>query len=91
MTSTGLRQITIAWIVLCALTIGSWWLSPAHSGATAVPSLTITLAVIVVGFVKSRLIIRCFMEVASAPRWLRLATDSWLIVLWGAVLLIYLY
>ena len=91
MTSTGLRQITIAWIALCALTIGSWWLSPAHSGTPAVPSLTITLAVIVVGFVKSRLIIRYFMEVGSAPRWLRLTTDGWLIVLWGAVLLIYLY
>lgn len=91
MTSTGLRQITIAWILLCALTIASWWLSPAHSDAPAVPSLTITLAVIVVGFVKSRLIIRYFMEVGSAPRWLRLATDGWLVALWGAVLVIYLY
>ncbi|MCV7042115.1 cytochrome C oxidase subunit IV family protein [Mycolicibacterium moriokaense] len=88
---TGLRGITTAWLVLCALTIGSWWLSPAHGGAAAVPSLPITVAVIVVGFVKCRLIIRYFMEVATAPRWLKLATDGWLVALWTAVLVIYVY
>ncbi len=87
----GLRGITIAWLVLCALTVGSWWLSPAHSGTTPVPSLPITVAVIVVGFIKCRLIIRYFMEVGAAPRWLKLATDGWLVALWGAVLVIYLY
>ena len=88
---SGLRGITIAWIVLCALMIASWWLSPAHSGAAAVPSLPITVAVVVLGLIKSRLIIRYFMEVRTAPRWLRLATDVWLFVLWGSVLGIYLY
>jgi hypothetical protein len=81
----------MAWIVLCALTIGSWFLSPAHSGAPAVPSIAITAAVIVLGFIKSRLIIRYFMEVKTAPRWLRLATDAWLVLLWLGVLVIYLY
>ena len=89
--SEGLRAITIAWIVLCAMTIASWWLSPAHSGAAAVPSLPITVAVVVLGLIKSRLIIRYFMEVRSAPRWLRLATDCWLVVLWAGALIIYLY
>ena len=88
---SGLRGITIAWIVLCALTIGSWWLSPAHSSAPAAPSLPITVAVVVLGLVKSRLIIRYFMEVGTAPRWFRLATDGWLAVFWVAALAIYLY
>ena len=87
----GLQYITIAWLVLCVITIVSWWLSPAHSANAAVPSVPITVAVIVLGFVKSRLIIRYFMEVRSGPRWLRLATDGWLVVLWGGVLAIYLY
>jgi hypothetical protein len=91
LTSTGLRKITVAWIVLSALTIGSWWMSPAHAGDTPVRSLGITLAVIVVGFVKSRLIIRYFMEVSTAPNWLKSATDGWLLVLWGSALAIYLY
>ena len=88
---SGLRAITIAWIVLCVITIVSWWLSPAHFGAAAVPSLSITAAVIVLGFVKCRLIIRYFMEVKTAPRWLRLATDCWLVVMWVGALGIYLY
>ena len=87
----GDRAITIAWIVLCVITIGSWWLSPAHLAVAAVASVPISVAVIVLGFIKSRLIIRYFMEVRSAPRWLRLATDGWLVALWGSVLAIYLY
>lgn len=90
-TQRRLRSITIAWMMLCAITIGSWWLSPAHSHARAVPSLVITVAVVVLGFVKCRLVIRYFMEVNTAPRWLRMATDTWLLVLWCAVLVIYLY
>jgi hypothetical protein len=31
------------------------------------------------------------MEVRTGPRWLRWATDAWLVVLWAAVLAIYLY
>jgi hypothetical protein len=85
------RAATVVWLVLCALTIGFWWLSPAHSARVAVPSLPITVAVIVLGFVKCRLIIRHFMEVSAAPRWLRLATDGWLLALWGGALVIYLY
>jgi hypothetical protein len=90
-TRDGRRGVTIAWIVLCALTAGSWWLSPARSATPPVASLPITAAVIVLGFVKCRLVIRYFMEVKTAPRWLRLATDGWLAVLWVAVLVIYLY
>jgi len=84
------RAITIAWIVLCALTIGTWSLAPAHSGVAAVASVSISVAVVVLGFIKGRLIIRYFMEVRTAPRWLRLAADGWLLVLWTAVLVIYL-
>ena len=90
MTTTS-KSSTIAWIVLCTLTIGSWWLSPAHSGGPVAPSVPITVAVVVLGVVKCRLIIRHFMEVDTAPRWLRLATDGWLVTMWAAVLVIYLY
>jgi hypothetical protein len=91
MTSTALRNITVVWVVLCAMTIGSWWLSPARSDEPAIPSIAITVAVIVLSFVKCRLIIRHFMEVGTAPRWLGWATDGWLVLMWAAVLAIYLY
>ena len=86
------RRTTLVWLALCAITIGSWWLAPVHSGdGAAVASVPITVAVILLGFVKGRLIIRTFMEVRTAPRWLQLSTDAWLVVLWASVLAIYLY
>lgn len=85
------RAITVVWIVLSAITIGSWWLAPGRSGVAAVPSTPITAVVVLLGFIKCRLIIRYFMEVRTAPQWLRWATDGWLVALWAAVLIIYLF
>lgn len=50
----------------------------------------ITVAAVVLGVVKSRLIIRYFMQVNSALTWLRRSTDVWLAILWSSVLVIYL-
>jgi caa(3)-type oxidase subunit IV len=85
------RAITYAWAVLTTITIASWWLAPGHSGGVAIPNVAITVAVVVLGFVKGRLIIRYFMEVRSAPRWLRVTTDAWLAVLWLGILVTYLF
>ena len=91
MTTTAARTTTYAWIILSAITVVSWWLSPAHDhGRPAVPSVGITVAVILLAFIKGRMIIRYFMEVRTAPRWLKLTTDAWLTALWGGVLAIYL-
>ena len=51
----------------------------------------ITVAVVLLGIIKGRIIIRYFMEVRSAPRWLKIATDAWLVVLWATILAIYLH
>ena len=87
--TTAARTTTYAWIILCAITILSWSLAPAH-GAPAGPSVPITIAAIALAFVKGRMVIRYFMEVRTAPRWLKLATDGWLVVLWAGILAIYL-
>lgn len=87
----GQQAIAVAWIVMCAITITAWWLSPARSSSPVTPSLPVTAAAIVLGFVKCRLIVRYFMEVNTAPRWLRLATDGWLCALWFTVLAIYMF
>jgi caa(3)-type oxidase subunit IV len=84
-------RLTYVWVILCALTVAAWWLGPAHARGTHVASLPVTIAVLAMGLVKARLIIQYFMEVRTAPRWLRLFTDIWLIALWGAILVIYLY
>ena len=80
------RALTYAWAILCALTILAWWLAPGHSGGTAVASIPITIAVVLIAFVKGAVIIHWFMEARTAPRWLRVATAAWL-----AILAIYLY
>jgi hypothetical protein len=86
------RTTTCAWIILSAITIVSWWLAPGHGhGASATASVPITVAVVLLGFIKGRMIIRYFMEVRTAPRWLKVATDAWLTVLWAGVLGIYLF
>lgn len=62
-----------------------------HADAVASASIPITAAVIALGALKGRLIIRFFMEARTAPRWLRLATHAWLVVLWGLVPAVYLW
>jgi hypothetical protein len=88
---TSVLRLTSVWAILSAFTVAAWWLGPAHTHGHPTPSVGITVAVLAMGFVKGWLIIQNFMEVRTAPMWLRLFTDAWLVVLWGAVLAIYLY
>jgi hypothetical protein len=77
MTTTAARTITYAWIILSAITIVSRWLAPGDArGPAAVASAPITVAVILLGFIKGRMIIRYFVEVRTAPRWLSYFTPG---------------
>ncbi|SEH53209.1 Cytochrome C oxidase subunit IV [Mycolicibacterium rutilum] len=87
---TTARTMTWTWVALTAITVGSWWLAPAHFTDTVHPSTPITALVLMLTAIKARLIIRNFMEVGTAPRWLKHSTDAWLIVLLVAVFVIYL-
>ena len=91
MTATKSRAITYVWVILSAIAVVSWFLGPARVAGAVVASVPITVAVLAMAFIKARLIIGYFMEVRTAPVWLRLATDAWLIVLWGTILAIYLW
>jgi hypothetical protein len=83
---TNARLTTYVWVILSVLTLTSYWLGPAP-----VASVSITVAVLTMALIKARLIIGYFMEVRTAPTWLRICTDAWLVVLFGAILAIYLY
>jgi Prokaryotic Cytochrome C oxidase subunit IV len=85
------RSTTAVWVALSVITVISWWLGPAHHTGPPAASTGVTVAVLALGFIKARLIIRYFMEVRTAPLWLRFSTDVWLVALWGGVLGIYLY
>ncbi|MCV7261028.1 cytochrome C oxidase subunit IV family protein [Mycobacterium shimoidei] len=84
-------RLTYVWLILSAITVATWWLGPVHADRMLSASVSITIAVLVMALVKARLIIQHFMEVRTAPRWLRVGTDMWLVALWGAVLAIYLW
>lgn len=88
---TASRAVTGVWLLLSAITVTYWWLAPGHGAGEAAASVPVTVAVVALGFVKCRLIIRHFMEVRAAPRWLRWATDGWLVALWSAALGSYLW
>lgn len=85
------RLTSLTWLVLVVITVLAWWLSPGHADRYVEPSIPITCLVIALSAVKARLIISNFMEVRTAPLWLRRATDAWQALLWVSVLVIYLW
>lgn len=84
------RDVLLAWAALSAATVLAWLLAPAESPSSTPLGRELVVAVAVLGLVKCRLVIRCFMEVRHAPRRLRLATDGWLAAVWLTLLCVYL-
>ena len=80
------RPVLWTWIVLVAATLASWWLGTDHglSGEAA------TISILVVAFVKVRLVTGTFMEVRSAPRALAIGIDLYLVAVLAALVLLYL-
>ena len=81
-----LTRITAVWLLLVGATGLSWKLG--HHAGFAEPRYA-GAAVLVVSFVKVRLVMREFMELRTAPPWLRLVGDLWVVAV--AALLIGLY
>ena len=83
-----MSRITWTWALLSALTMVSWALAATRRFT---PSTAVTIVVLAIAAVKTRTVIRQFMEVRVAPRWLRRATDAWLAVLMAAIIGLYLW
>ncbi|MEV0355006.1 cytochrome C oxidase subunit IV family protein [Nocardia sp. NPDC050697] len=79
------RALVLVWLALVGSTVIAWWFAPGHDAAE------LAVVVVALGFVKCRLVIRRFMEVGQAPRWLRAGTDAWLVLLWAGLAGIYLW
>jgi hypothetical protein len=84
------RVIWLAWAALVTATMLAWLLTSGDAQANTTAGNALVGAVVVLAAIKGRLIIRYFMEVRHAPRWLQRATDAWLAVLWIALFSIYL-
>ena len=85
---TVTSQITWAWALLSALTVVSWVLAATRRFS---PSTAVTIVVLAIAAVKTRVVIRQFMDVRVAPHWLHRATDAWLAVLMAAIIGLYLW
>jgi hypothetical protein len=81
------NTLTGVWALLAGLTTASWWTASRGDGNAYT---LITAGVLLFALIKSRLVIRYFMEVRFAPRWLRLTCDAWLVMVFGMVFALYL-
>ncbi|AFM16249.1 hypothetical protein Mycch_1448 [Mycolicibacterium chubuense NBB4] len=87
--TTYLRHpLTLVWAVLTAVTVVSW-LTARDGGAAHHLNVTVTVVVLLIAAVKTQLVIWHFMEVRTAPRWLKLLTSGWLVAVVGLLLGVY--
>ena|ERR1700758_3335796 len=90
MSTTVGRRLTSVWLALSAITLISWWIGSQHSHDPFRLNVVVTLSVLLIAVIKVRIIIREFMEVRHAPNLLRRLTDAWLVLLFIALIAIYL-
>ena len=81
------RRAIVVWVLLVALTVSTSWLGTHHPFASTDARFGSVL-VIALAFVKVWFIAADFMEVRHAPRALRIAFGSWIIVIGGALVVL---
>ena len=83
------NPLILAWLVLITVTFASWWLGTSGDGAARRVDVAVTISVILIALLKTRLVFWYFMEVRSAPSWLRWACDGWLAALAAVIFALY--
>ena len=85
------RSVIAVWAFLSVITLVSWQLSPGSRDATSAVGDGLVAGFVALGAIKTTLIIRYFMEVRFAPRWLTVVTTTWVGLVWSTLLGVYLY
>jgi len=85
MTSHVRNPLTGIWLFLAISTVISWWSGSQHGANSYQASTWVTAIVVLIALVKTRFVIRNYMEVRFAPLWLQLTCDAWLLCLFGLV------
>jgi len=80
-------RITWLWVFLIVATIASWEFG--HGLGFGENVRLSTTAVLVIAFIKARMVILDFMEVRHAPLGLRLALEAWTVLVAGTLLVLY--
>ena len=89
MTAYLRNHLTYVWAFLVAITVASWLLGRGQ-GADFQIEAVITIGVLLIAAIKVQFVIRYFMEVRTAPRWLKRTAYSWNIALLYLLLWFYL-
>lgn len=71
-------RIALVWAGLTIATLVSWAIGH-QGGGDLSPDLALSMAVIVIAVIKARFVLREFMEVGHASRWLRILSDVWVV------------
>ena len=81
-------DINRIWLLLCALTAITWALGEGAGDPES--ARYVTLALLVLAFIKIRFVVRQFMEVGRAVLLLRVLLDVWIVAVLGLIILFYL-
>lgn len=73
-----------AWLILIIATGITWYLG--EVGAAGTPAI---VAMLLIAFVKGRLVILDFMELRDAPRLWRILLEGWMILVGSLILIAY--
>jgi len=86
-----LKPVSATWLFLMLATSLSWWLGQDQAFSSDISSdyRIVSSGLMLIAFIKARIVIRYFMEVREAPLALKLVCDTWLVLVCGAI--IYLY
>ncbi len=87
MTAYFRNTLTWVWALLAALTVASWWIG--RGGAEPQLNMAVTVTVLVAAALKAQLVIQYFMEVRTAPTWLKWTTYGWVVAILVLLLLVY--
>lgn len=70
------NTLTWVWAFLTAITMVSWWVGRSGGAEFQVNTL-VTTTVLVIAALKAQLVIQYFMEVRTAPAWLKRTAYGW--------------
>ena len=90
MTPSTNERLFVVWLILVGITVSYLLIdhtASQHGVATA--STAVTVGAICLALIKVRIIMREFMEVRSAPRFLLRITDFWVVLMGVAMLGVY--
>ena len=73
-----------AWLVLMIATAITWYLGEVRAAGTGA-----IVGILLIAFVKGRLVILDFMELRQAPRMWRLLLEGWMLLVGSLILLAY--